>query len=204
MLSSDNKAIDFGCPKGEAVFSLPVFDNSDLDVQNTNQLLEEYVKHVAELRDDRLLALTANLLIEHSVNSYLSVIMPKYEKEISNEHRTFTLAVKISAAKALRLSPTKLFDNALLINEIRNQFAHNVKLKKFSDLPKEKLERIDKALNLLNFDQTTNDVDGKFRILTLLTIIGLNKFTHSVDLLYSFLRSEKFSDNFVAISLMLK
>ena len=141
-LSNPNgKVVDFDCKKGEAVFNSPIPYDRELDIQNTDKKLQIYMEHVAELKDDRLVALTADLLIENSIDNYLSAIMPEYKKEISKHYNNFTLSVKISIAKALRLSPIKLFENAVLINEIRNQFVHHVEIKTFSELSEEEIRK---------------------------------------------------------------
>ncbi len=193
MSNPDIKIVDFGCHKKEAVFDSPIPSNKDNEIQNESEQMRCFMEHVAKLNDDRLLALTANLLIENAIDNFLSAIMPNYENEIFDD-LDFTIAKKIAIAKALNLVPRKFFDSAKLINEIRNRFAHDVANKSFSDLDKSKITRIEKLLMLFNIDVTANSMDGKFRILTFFTIIGLNRYVYSLSLLNSFLRSANFSE----------
>lgn len=187
--------VNYYSTKGECVFEKPIPARKDIYLDNFDQQIKSYLTHIAELKDDRLLALTADLLVESALEQYLSTIMPSFKSDLSH----INLAMKISIAKALRLTPTKLFDSAKVIHKLRNYFAHELAIKKFSDLADaEKL--IDNALGKFELSLTTS-LSLKFVTLTYTTLLGITMYIHSLNSFNSFIRNDKFRDIIIKSSL---
>ncbi|MBP1311725.1 hypothetical protein MHH57_05570 [Paenibacillus sp. FSL H7-0442] len=93
----------------------------------------EALVHIIPLKDDRLLLLTGALIIENSIDNYLSDFMSGYNA--LKENRDFSLSMKIGLAKALALCPSKIFNYCNIIRLMRNDFAHNLQAKEIEGLP---------------------------------------------------------------------
>lgn len=120
-------------PFEESIFSYPLWwcldeeKKKDISSQNLETLI-----HIIPLQDDRLLLLTGALIIENSIDNYLSDFMPGYNT--LKDNRDFSLSMKIGLAKALALCPSKIFNYCNLIRLMRNEFAHNLQTKKIEQL----------------------------------------------------------------------
>lgn len=143
MVNRTSILIDFECAKGEAVFQSPLMETTDKPFKKLLIELQTYLEHIDDLKGDRLLVLTSDLLVENVVDKYLSTIMPSYEKELQN-NRECTFFFKICVAKALKLTPIKIFDAANIIRKVRNAFAHTLEIKDFSNLDEKLLREMDK------------------------------------------------------------
>jgi len=186
--------LNFGCDKSEAVFGSAIVDTRDLGLRKFQSYISSYFKHVADLKDDRLLVLTADLVVENAIDVYLSVIMPSYENQLS-ENKEFTQYLKIEVAKALKFSPSRFFESANVIRQVRNIFAHNLDIKKFSQLEPKFLRQIDEALASYGHRiRVREKTSQKFKNLTLFTTMGLTMYLTNLRMLNSFLRSENFTN----------
>jgi len=194
MEPKDGVFLNFECSKGESVFYRPLSDVcTHLVVAQLQKEIDDDLQHVVSLNDDRLLALIADLLVENAVENYLLAIIPRYEKDLSKKVEFQSLSFKIAVAKALCLSPPRLFEGAAVVREVRNQFVHNLEIESFSNLPTGKQDKIDNILACYG-EKTAKgkSLPEKFKTLTFLTILGLRIYIRHVQLLNSFLRDERF------------
>lgn len=187
--------LNFECLKGEAVFNRPL--DFILNADKVTQLQEEIEKttlQVAELKDDRLLVLICDLLVENAVETYLSQIMLGYNKELA-DNKNFTFSLKISVAKALRFSSPKPFRGADIIRRIRNEFVHNLEIKDFSQLKPRLIDEVNKTLKDYCLERPLSEKSQKnFLDLTLLTVLGIAVFSLHVTLLNVYVRSDKLEE----------
>jgi len=191
------------CPKSEAVFydtMIYPLSEAGKELKEIKSKLTAYFQHIAKLKDDRLLVLVANLLLENTVDNYLSAIMPAYEENISAKKRDFTFSSKICIAKALKLSPSQFLDGVNLVRKIRNEFAHNLKTETFDALPPKLIEKIETILKTYYPTKypTEKSIQEQFKSLTLSTYIALNATIENIRSLNSFLRAEEFRHSLLA------
>jgi hypothetical protein len=188
--------IKMSCKKEEAVF----FDNqiypSSINGAHDEVLnqIATYFKHISQLNDDRLLVLTAELLLENTVDNYLSQIMPTYKKSLG-DNRDFTFSLKIAVAKGLKLSPPRFFNSIDLVREIRNEFVHNLEVKTLDNVKPENINKIKVYLELFEGKTSDRNLQEQFKSLSLYTFLGLNSQIENVRSLNSFLRDTTFLDN---------
>jgi hypothetical protein len=159
------------------------------------------IKNVFELKDDRLFALVADLLVENAIDGYLSEVMPRYKQELS-DNRDFTFSLKIAVARELRLSPAKFFKGADVLRRIRNEFAHNLQIKTFNDLKPDLLREIDNVLNEYCPKKASQQIPvrGRFYSLVFDTVVVLILYKKHLHTLNAYLRDKTFIDNLLAFS----
>jgi hypothetical protein len=187
----------FGCKLGEAVFTDVFIEciKTNSDAQNFVDEINAAIKPAWEARDERLVALISELLIENAIEKYLSAFSTGYNELM--DKKDFTFSLKIATAKALRLSPPQIFYCADVIRKVRNEFAHNIEVKRFCNLKPELLAQINEAYRIMagNPKKVQNAVQA-FQILTVLLVTTLSMYTRQITKLSSFLRKEDFMDWF--------
>lgn len=203
MVNITPDVLNADCPKSEAVF----YDTTIYSLSKINKISEEmkskiatYFQHVVELKDDRLLVLVADLLLENAVDNYLSAIMPAYKENITDKKRDFTFFSKICIAKALKLSPSKFLNGADLVRRIRNEFAHNLETKTFATLKPKLIAEIEIILKTYypTKSPTEKSIQEQFKSLTMNTYIALNATIENIRSLNSFLRDDVFCHSLLA------
>lgn len=198
MVNISPDALNADCPKGEAVFyDSTLFSSSRLskEFEEMRSKIAVYFQHVVESKDDRLLALVADLLLENTVDNYLSAIMPAYQENITkSKEDNFSFYNKISIAKALKLTPSKFLDGANLVRKIRNEFAHNLETKTFDALEPKLIIKIENILKTYypTKSQTEKSIQEQFKSLTMNTYIALNATIDNIRILNSFIRDNSF------------
>jgi len=83
-------------------------------------------------KEERLLALVGALSMEEAIDLFLGAYIPDYPH--LEEQRDFTLFIKIELTRCLRVIPKHILDAAVLINNIRNKFAHELRIERFDSL----------------------------------------------------------------------
>ncbi|XES77774.1 MAG: hypothetical protein ACBZ72_02575 [Candidatus Bathyarchaeia archaeon] len=197
----DSNRVNNECKKGEAVFYETRFHESVAD--STGQELKkkfiEYFQEVSKLDDDRLLVLTAELLMENAIDNYLSALMPNYNDEIGN-NELIDIYSKIMFAKSLRFSPPKHFAGADTIRKIRNAFVHYLEVRKFEDLDsaavktnKNLLKKMkDNLREFLPNNTKPQSPREDFKSLALYVILGINSYAISIRSINLLVRSDNF------------
>jgi hypothetical protein len=189
--------LNYECPKNEAVFYDRLLYSSP-----TNKLSKDILDQMAiyfehlDKTGDRLLVLTAELLLENAIDRYLSALMPSYKKNLS-ENKEFAFSLKIAVTRSLRLSPPKFFGSIDLIRKIRNQFVHNLEITKLDMLNSKIQKEISEKL-VFYVDKgafTQKNLQERFRSLSLFTFYGLNRQIENVRSLNVFLRDDNFLNN---------
>jgi len=112
--------------KGEAVFTEPL-----LRFFRHNPLPELF-RQTEGLNDDRLLAIVTALIVEDRLDAVLGSFLPRYAR--LTEKTEFTFSIKIALVEALGLIPPNIPAAASIIRKIRNEFAHHLEIKAFTEL----------------------------------------------------------------------
>jgi hypothetical protein len=190
--------IDISCRKGEAVFyqEMPEIMGGLEGFNDAVVEIRKYIEQIANLKDDRLYALVADLLTENAVDAYLSELMPRYQKELADK-KEFTFSLKIAVARGLKLCPAKFFNGADVLRRIRNEFAHELEKKAFEDLKPKLIREMDKVLRTYypKKSPTFNSIREKFSSLMINTIIEIRFQSRYVRSLNSYLRDDMFYDD---------
>ena len=155
--------------------------------------IEEQLKHLHSLKDDRALVLVGALLVEYYLDELLSSYIPDYKNQLSR----WTLFVKTTIARALKLCPDYLYDSIDTIREIRNKFAHNLDVKNIEDLSNEYIKSLKSHLNQYLtgpvYESIINDVK-KVRIFDALignVTVTLRSYGLQIQVLNDFIRSDE-------------
>mgnify|MGYP001145943376 CR=1 FL=1 len=98
--------------------------------------IELWLKY-RDIEDDRLLTLVGALCVENALDKLLGALLPDYASlsREGNRGRGISMSLKIRIVRALAIIPVKFLDCCDLVASIRNEFAHNLALSEFSDLP---------------------------------------------------------------------
>jgi len=118
--------------KGESLFYRPLIWGVEEDMKLLKEQYTEYEKIISEAKEERLLAMVGTMSMEEALDLFLRSYIPDYSR--LEELRDFTLYVKIQLACSLKIIPVHIFDAAILINNIRNKFAHNLNISCFNEL----------------------------------------------------------------------
>ena len=116
----------FSGKKGETIFSEPL-----LTFFRHNPLPELF-QQTEGLKDDRLLAIVTALIVEDRIDAVLGSFLPRYVR--LTEKTEFTFSMKIALVEALGQIPPNILAAASVIRKIRNEFAHHLEIKAFTEL----------------------------------------------------------------------
>jgi len=118
--------------KGESLFYRPLGWTLQEDLRLISGQYKEYERVFIKSEEDRLLALVGSLSVEQALDYFLAAYIPDYK--YLSENRDFTLLMKIDLGLSLRLIPKHFLNAADLVRKIRNEFAHNLNMKRFNSL----------------------------------------------------------------------
>lgn len=92
--------------------------------------LPPFFKRLNKIKDDRSFIILATSVLEYQIERFLKVFIPDYQTLVNE--RT-NLATKINIIKAFKLIPEHFPKMLHNIKNIRNDFAHNLKIDSFDD-----------------------------------------------------------------------
>ena len=120
-----------------------------------NEDMPPYFKRLNEIDDDRSFVILACSVMEYQIDRFLNVFIPKSDILINDNTN---LNNKILIIQAFNLIPPHFIQIMNVIRNIRNDFAHNLKIDSFSDSDKsEKLPKHIKDMNRL-WNKFRNDM----------------------------------------------
>jgi hypothetical protein len=127
---------DVNKPATNLVFEDFIFPklNNVRPVFPDGELIRHTLDHLADAKEDRALVIVGALLLEAGIDDLLHTLIPGYKGLRNN--RDFSFSAKIELARSLNLCPDKVFNGVDTIRLIRNAFAHDLKVKSLSKLPK--------------------------------------------------------------------
>lgn len=180
------KRLNFDGPEFESLFHkrLPcIVDESTTELfQGRAQVL---IEKIEPLKDDRLLAIVGELLVESALDELLSAIMPKMTEGML----AASVQQKINILRSLQLIPDKLLVIAKAIADIRNEFAHGLKIDSFSKCKTKKWKPLAGFLRGLAPEDPPPDSDADlFKSLVLYTSLGIHTYMYELSVLNLFLR----------------
>lgn len=95
----------------------------------SHDITYEYITRVRYHEDELGTVLKGHLLIEHVLDLMIKKGL-KQPKAILNDHRTYSFSVKARILFEGGYIQPPIFKNIVRINRIRNELAHNLKIKK--------------------------------------------------------------------------
>jgi hypothetical protein len=98
-----------------------------------NEDIPQYFKRLNKLRDERSFVILASTVLEYQVDRFLKCFIPEFQILITDNT---SFGSKLKILRAFRIIPPHIINCTELIKNIRNEFAHNQALDKFSDTKK--------------------------------------------------------------------
>lgn len=191
----DKKMIKFSGPKKESIFHCYIAEFLSTEAsQEFQEKVDGIMSKVMSIKNDRLLVLLGALIIENSLDEFLSTIIFKYKT--LRDNRDFTFSMKILLAKSFRYIPNFIFNSVDCVRVMRNDFIHDLSIDSFEKMAPEKLQSMKQHLsNFVSEKYPSND--SMFRNLVLYTSLALFGYSSHVLKLSSFLRSKDFMKSLV-------
>lgn len=153
-----------------------------------NEDLPEFFDRLNEIKDDRSFVILASSVLEYQIDRFLKEFIPNHKVLIND--RT-NLVTKINLIKAFNLIPEHFPEMLDQIRNIRNDFAHNLKIDSFNDAYKsEKLpthiEEMKKNWYKFQKDmcywQENNDLRLMFKDIWRVSLEGLRVYESNIRL----------------------
>jgi hypothetical protein len=189
IIPPEEEIINIEGPQGQSIFHHTMsYCVSQETIDGLQQKINEILKYVGELNDDRLLVLVGALIVENAIDELLVAIMPGYKS--LRDKRDFTFSMRIEITRALRLIPSRILNCADFIRGLRNDFVHDLSINAFDRLESPRLQSM--RDRLLAFNPQVFEEDAKaFSQLVLWTGVALYVYTMHVSQLNDFIRSSK-------------
>ena len=118
----------FDGEEGKTIFRRP-FNRDPLEEDDASALL----KKVHDAGDERSMVLVSAMICETYIDRLLSILLPKYSRLLDNS-ASFTFSTKIKLLESFEIVPLHLTRAADLVRQVRNEFAHNLKVSSLSDV----------------------------------------------------------------------
>lgn len=195
------------CPwitsSGNSILKQPFFELTDFD--KWNEEMGNFYKRVNETKDERSFVLLMTLIIEFHIDSIIKAFFPGGKTFLEN--KDLTLSLKINLLKSIKLLPDSIFGFADLIRQVRNEFAHNLKIDKIEELKnyskgKKLLNRLNEYCkvyidNLVYSKHELNNYREKFKDIASFVNNALREYEPSVRLIRKEIENQKFVQNIV-------
>jgi len=158
--------------------------------------LDELWAHYQDISDERLLALVAALCTENAIQGLLEAVGPGFDK--LRDDADFTFSLKIKTVRALRIIPSRILTTCDLIRQLRNEFAHHLDRKTFSQLdPDKHLRKLKTQLATFNMkERDDTKYAALFKELVGFTLLALRTYLQHTQRLREFLETPAFRDGF--------
>ncbi|MFC4892488.1 hypothetical protein ACFPDQ_05440 [Pseudofrancisella aestuarii] len=141
--------------------------------------LFELLDKVKNIKDDRMEALITMLLVENRVDHYLCYLLPKAKFWYETKP---TFHSKINLLKSFNLIPPLIIESCILLNKIRNVFAHDLEVNCFKDLEENNHKLLEKlSKNPKSKLADTNDYNSMFSQLRFYVLNALDSYLYNVQ-----------------------
>lgn len=187
---------DISGPTGETLFSHAI---EHVVVQHHSEFqaeLDEIWAHYKDISDERLLALVGALCVERSIQGILEALSPGFDT--LQDDSAFTFSLKIKTVRAMRIIPSRVLAACDLIRQIRNEFAHHLDKKGFSQLSSEKyLNKMKMQVHAFNATDRADAEPGEtFKNLVNFTLMALGVYVKHVRRMREYLETAAFRQSF--------
>jgi len=193
--------------KGESLFTVQFDSWTRLD---WNDDIPPFFKRLNKIKDDRSFVILATSVLEYQVDRYLKAFLPK-PQILLNENTGFAFKIKI--IQTFNHLPPQLVNFALLVNNIRNEFAHTLEIDRFTQAKKSSkltgfLKQLDAYWNDYENDMTYYKIEPKtiqkFKDIWRVAIEGLRVYERNIKLFRQETEKSEFMDQLNSLSTKLK
>lgn len=183
MSGLDKKGADiFDGEIGESLFVEPFSDTLKKTLDETFEV-HELFKKTGSAGDERSLAVIAALIIENRLDHILRALMPNYEEVALR----WTPSLKRSVLSAMRICPQHIIDCAHCVQQIRNDFAHDLNRDAFDKVEPKYLTKLSYLFHGLygSEEAKIKSHREKFMGVAYVAFYGLELYTRNVEVLMS-------------------
>ncbi len=169
-------------------------------IPNWNREISEHVKKFNLYQEDRNIVIYFALLLEDQINNCLNILFVNFKDKFDSNGIQASMSLKIKILYSIPLFTQHIFDSLNCINDIRNEFAHNIYMESFSDfnrLSKKKrtLEKLIQITEMYEGNYKYHEIDdtprNRFKSLSLNLIsyvraneIEIKKIRKSIENIY--------------------
>jgi hypothetical protein len=180
--------------KGESLFYEPLLWSYPGAVNIMSERYAEYLRVVSQDGEERLIVLVSAMSMEEALDLFLGAYIPDYLR-LKNQ-RDFTPFLKIQLACSLRIIPAHILDAAVLINEIRNKFAHKLKISLLNTLGSGTQDNLRQKYSVFFPSGTTANLSfvDMFTEITNCVILSFEFYAASLKIAREYIYSEDFID----------
>ncbi len=191
-----DEIIDVTGPDGESLFwHLKEWLVAGYEHAIQDNLDQDWMQYEG-IDDHRLLSLVAGLCVERGIDELLLAFAPGFD--LYEEDLDFTFSVKIKVARSMRLLPSRILTACDLIRQIRNEFAHHLEYKNFSQLDARRFR--DKLLPYVEgfnkAERNKEDYEKLFKELVGFILVSLHAYKEQLHQLREYLMTPGFQDAF--------
>lgn len=190
MRELDKKGADiFDGETDESLFTEPFSDIFKKTLDETFEV-HELFKKTAGAGDERSLGVIAALIIENRLDRILGALMPDYDKVAER----WSAALKRGVLSAMRICPEHIIDCAQCVQQIRNDFAHDLNKDRFDKIEPKHLATLTRLFQGIYGRQEANNksLREKFMGVAYVAFHGLDLYTRNVEVLMSEIRKAEF------------
>ncbi|KQB43140.1 hypothetical protein RCH33_664 [Flavobacterium daejeonense] len=135
------------------------FEHSNEITKNWNKEVPKYVQNFNKYTEDRNAVIYFALFVEYHINKTIEILFPDFDSLIGISKANISL--KINILDSFKLLPKQIFESARCINNIRNEFAHEINIINLDDLDNLPNDRKNKTIGKLI--QLTTDYEGDYK-----------------------------------------
>lgn len=155
--------------------------------------MRKSLKKLKVTGDDRSRSLLVNLILEYQVDILLGHLIRGYDRYIKNTRPGFYN--KLWLLHSFDVIPDQLYQSIDCLRKIRNRFAHNLNIDRFSDLDSEMIQEIERVVLKTTYQKEDNDTIGKkITSIEFHAIVGLDSYEPNLRLLGKQIHSKEFKD----------
>jgi len=183
--------------KGESLFHRPVICFIQEDFKRIKEQHEGYQRLIEGAKEERLLALIGALSMEEALDLFLGAYIPDYRR--LEKQRDFTPFIKIELACSLRIIPMHILDAAVLINSVRNKFAHELNIDHFDSLDNGTQDNLKQKHGVFFPDNTNTSLTVKDMFINIVeaVIVGLGIYASHLRAAKEYIYGASFSQQLV-------
>jgi hypothetical protein len=180
--------------EGKTIFCRP-FNRDLLDVDDASALL----KKVHDAGDERSMVLVSAMMCETYIDRLLSILLPKYSR-LLDDSANFTFSTKIKLLESFEIVPLHLTRAADLVRQVRNEFAHNLKVSSLSDVDPKIIRKLHGLYveRKIRTDAGPDDISNLFSIVSYLATSVLYAYRESLRYFSVAVREPQFIESLAA------
>lgn len=164
---------------GQSIIDINNVDNEKNITKAWNKDVPEHVNNFNNYTEDRQSVIYFALFLEFHINKTLEILFPDFDDFLSLSKTSTSMKINILAS--FRLFPNQVFEAARCINNIRNEFAHELLISNLEDFKNLKDEKKKKTIDKLNklideykgdyeYENIDNTIRSRFKSLVMNTI----------------------------------